>query len=248
MRRWPNSTRAFRRFTRGAGARRSRRSACCGPRRRSFSIRSAWNGSWSNGWSSTFCFAGSSGCRSTRRSSTRRTFSKYSRPLAHTRSRARTSVFGPSACPRWRGLLSAEHFFGRRNAVEGLASMKSFRPKDGSGEPPPPGRNGEADFRKTKRSNETHASTTDKDARLQQERGGSGRASSPIPATCRWRNPQRAVVAAEATWRRERLNARRRAMSERSPKALRTRATTPRPSSGLKAQDRADVVIKGRDR
>ena len=44
--------------------------------------------------------------------------------------------------------------------------MKSFRPKDGSGEPPSPGRNGEADFRKTKRSNETHASTTDKDARL----------------------------------------------------------------------------------
>ena len=44
--------------------------------------------------------------------------------------------------------------------------MKSFRPKDGSGEPPAPGRNGERDFRGEKRSNETHASTTDPDARL----------------------------------------------------------------------------------
>jgi IS5 family transposase len=44
--------------------------------------------------------------------------------------------------------------------------MKSFRPKDGSGEPPAPGRNGERDFHGEKRSNETHASTTDPDARL----------------------------------------------------------------------------------
>jgi IS5 family transposase len=44
--------------------------------------------------------------------------------------------------------------------------MKSFRAKDGSDEPPTPGRNGERDFKNTKRSNETHASTTDEDARL----------------------------------------------------------------------------------
>ena len=44
--------------------------------------------------------------------------------------------------------------------------MKSFRPKDGSGEPPAPGRNGERDFHSEKRSNETHASTADPDARL----------------------------------------------------------------------------------
>ena len=46
--------------------------------------------------------------------------------------------------------------------------MKSFKPKDGAGEPPPRrgGRNGEADFKGEKRSNETHASTTDPDARL----------------------------------------------------------------------------------
>jgi hypothetical protein len=44
--------------------------------------------------------------------------------------------------------------------------MKSFRSKDGSGEPPAPGRNGERDFHGAKRSNKTHASTTDRDARL----------------------------------------------------------------------------------
>ena len=41
-----------------------------------------------------------------------------------------------------------------------------FRAKDGSDEPPAPGRNGERHFHNEKRSNETHASTTDPDARL----------------------------------------------------------------------------------
>ena len=68
--------------------------------------------------------------------------------------------------PEVKGLLSAEHFSVDGTLLKAWASMKSFRPKDGSGEPPSPGRNGEADFRRTKRSNETHASTTDKDARL----------------------------------------------------------------------------------
>src|ERR1700728_4487169 len=46
--------------------------------------------------------------------------------------------------------------------------MKSFRPKDGSGEPATAGggRNREADFHGRRRSNETHASTTDPEARL----------------------------------------------------------------------------------
>jgi hypothetical protein len=54
--------------------------------------------------------------------------------------------------------------------------------QDGSGEPPSPGRNGEADFRKTKRSNETHASTTDPDARLFR-RATDRKAVFPISAT-----------------------------------------------------------------
>jgi transposase len=70
------------------------------------------------------------------------------------------------ALPEVKGLLSAEHFSVDGTLLKAWASMKSFRPKDGSGEPPSPRRNGEADFRNTKRSNATHASTTDKDARL----------------------------------------------------------------------------------
>jgi hypothetical protein len=44
--------------------------------------------------------------------------------------------------------------------------MKSFRPKDGSGGPPSPGRNGERDFHGERRRNDTHASATDPEARL----------------------------------------------------------------------------------
>jgi len=82
--------------------------------------------------------------------------------------------------PEVKGLLSAEHFSVDGTLLKAWASMKSFRPKNASGEdpgtgpgaPPQPGRNGEADFRKTKRSNATHASTTDKDARLYRKGAG----------------------------------------------------------------------------
>jgi transposase len=70
------------------------------------------------------------------------------------------------AQPRVKALLSDEHFSVDGTLLEAWASTKSFRPKDGSGSPPDPGRNGERDFRGQKRSNETHASTTDPDARL----------------------------------------------------------------------------------
>ena len=68
--------------------------------------------------------------------------------------------------PQVRQLLSSEHFSVDGTLIEAWASMKSFRPKDGGGEPPAPGRNGERDFHGEKRSNETHASTPDPDARL----------------------------------------------------------------------------------
>ena len=63
-------------------------------------------------------------------------------------------------------LLSSEHFSVDGTLLEAWASPKSFRPKDGSGEPPGPGRNGERDFHGERRRNDTHASTTDPDARL----------------------------------------------------------------------------------
>lgn len=65
-----------------------------------------------------------------------------------------------------KALLSMEHFSVDGTLLEAWASTKSFRPKDGSGPPPGAGRNGEQDFHGQKRSNETHASTTDPDARL----------------------------------------------------------------------------------
>src|SRR5204863_3414749 len=76
------------------------------------------------------------------------------------------------AQPRVKRLLSSEHFSVDGTLIEAWASMKSFRPK----EPPDGGgtsngmmgggRNAPADFRGEKRSNQTHQSTTDPDARL----------------------------------------------------------------------------------
>src|SRR3569833_554151 len=76
------------------------------------------------------------------------------------------------ADPQVRPLLSDEHFSVDGTLIEAWASMKSFRRKDGSDEPPGPGRNGERNFRKEKRSNKTHASTTDPDARLARKSDG----------------------------------------------------------------------------
>lgn len=50
--------------------------------------------------------------------------------------------------------------------------MKSFRQKDGTDEPPGPGRNRERNFRKDNCSNQTHASTTDPNARLAKRAAG----------------------------------------------------------------------------
>jgi len=64
-------------------------------------------------------------------------------------------------------LLSSEHFSVDGTLIRAWASHKSFVPKDG----PPPDKGGsksnpEVDFKRHKRSNETHASITDPDARL----------------------------------------------------------------------------------
>ena len=62
--------------------------------------------------------------------------------------------------------LSDDHFSVDGTLVEAWASLKSFRAKDGSDEPPSPGRNGERDFHGEKRATETHESKTDPDAKL----------------------------------------------------------------------------------
>lgn len=68
-------------------------------------------------------------------------------------------------------LMSEEHFSVDGTLIEAWASMKSFRPKDESeddNEPPSGGSksNRWSDFRGTKRSNATHASTTDPESKL----------------------------------------------------------------------------------
>ncbi|HEV7417732.1 MAG TPA: IS5 family transposase [Tianweitania sediminis] len=72
------------------------------------------------------------------------------------------------ARPRVKRLLSGDHFSVDGTLIEAWASMKSVKPKDGSGEPPAKGggRNAEADFHGQRRTNDTHTSTTDPEARL----------------------------------------------------------------------------------
>jgi hypothetical protein len=67
---------------------------------------------------------------------------------------------------RLRRYLSSDHFSVDGTLLEAWASHKSFKPKDQAGPPSGPGRNADADFHGEKRSNETHASTTDPEARL----------------------------------------------------------------------------------
>lgn len=67
-----------------------------------------------------------------------------------------------------RKLLSKEHFSVDGTLIQAWASHKSFVPKDGGdpGTGSSGGRNAEADWKGKPRSNDTHASTTDPDARL----------------------------------------------------------------------------------
>jgi transposase len=66
-----------------------------------------------------------------------------------------------------RRYISGEHFSVDGTLLGAWASHKSFRPKDGGkGDPPPLGRNAEVDYHGERRSNETHQSTTDPEARL----------------------------------------------------------------------------------
>ncbi len=73
---------------------------------------------------------------------------------------------------RLRRYCSSDHFSVDGMLLEAWASHKSFKPKDGSWGDAPRGRNAEGDFRGTKRRNDTHASTTDPEARLYRKSAG----------------------------------------------------------------------------
>lgn len=74
--------------------------------------------------------------------------------------------------PKVKPLLSEEHFSVDGSLIQAWASMKSFQPCDGSeraddhDDSATGGRNASHNFRGQRRSNQTHASTTDPDARL----------------------------------------------------------------------------------
>jgi transposase len=79
---------------------------------------------------------------------------------------------------RRKRLLSDEHFTVDGTLVEAWAGQKSFQEKKGSGaanQPPSPsgGSNPSVNFRQEKRSNQTHESTTDTEARLYKKGRGS---------------------------------------------------------------------------
>jgi transposase len=77
------------------------------------------------------------------------------------------------AQPKVKRLLSSEHFSVDGTLIEAWASIKSFRRKDGGDrDGDGPGRNAERNFHNEKRSNETHESTTDPEARLYKKGDG----------------------------------------------------------------------------
>ena len=71
------------------------------------------------------------------------------------------------AQPKVKRLLSSDHFSVDGTLIDAWASLKSFRKKDGGDhDRDGPGRNAERNFHGETRSNDTHESTTDPDAKL----------------------------------------------------------------------------------
>jgi transposase len=70
------------------------------------------------------------------------------------------------------GLMSDEHFTVDGTLLEAWASHKSFKPKGSNPTPPEDPKNPSVNFHGQTRRNDTHASTTDPDARLYKKGGG----------------------------------------------------------------------------
>lgn len=89
------------------------------------------------------------------------------------------------------GLMSDEHFTVDGTLIEAWASLKSFRPKDEKPEdrsPPDDPGNPTVNFRGEKRSNVTHQSTTDPEARLARKGGKESKLSYSAHALMENRN------------------------------------------------------------
>jgi len=88
---------------------------------------------------------------------------------------ARRFFEGIVAAAKTARLLSAEHFTVDGTLIEAWASLKSFRPREehpGDRPPPDDTRNPTVNFHGEKRSNATHASTTDPEAQLARKGAG----------------------------------------------------------------------------
>jgi transposase len=86
-----------------------------------------------------------------------------------------------TAQPQVKRLLSSDHFSVDGTLLEAWASIKSFRRKDGGdGDAQGPGRNAERNFRKEKRSNETHRSA------IGSEPGSIARVTANRPSSATW--------------------------------------------------------------
>jgi len=135
-----------------------------------------------------------------------------------------------------RGLTSDEHFSVDGTLLEAWASQKSFRPKGGGG-----GSGDSSDFRGEKRRNETHASTTDPDARLFRK-GSSQESKLSYMGHVVIENRNALVVGCQAT------HATGRAERE---SALQLLASVPRHAEGSVGADRAydtrDFVLRLRE-
>lgn len=93
--------------------------------------------------------------------------------FSHNRERLLNEEIAEAFFQRVRGLakpyLSDEHFTGDGTLLEAWASHKSFRPQDKG---PQTGDGRDVDFHGEQRSNETHRSTSDPDARLYKKSAG----------------------------------------------------------------------------
>ena len=136
---------------------------------------------------------------------------------------------------RVKRLLSSEHFSVDGTLIEAWSSPKSFQLKNGAGSPSGPGRNGERDFHGERRSNDTHASTTDPDARLYRKgRGKEAKLSFMGHALMENRNGLIVgAVATRASGHAERLAA----LHLLAPHADRTGQVTLGADKGYDAQD-----------
>ena len=144
--------------------------------------------------------------------------------------------------PQVRRVLSSEHFSVDGSLIQAWASLKSFRPKDGGHAPPGGGRNGSRDFRGERRSNASHASTTDPDALLYR-RGPGMEARLCFVGHVLMENRSGLVVDAEltrASGHAERLAAL--AMLDRLP------ATSPATLGADRGFDAKDFVMELRER